>query len=128
MTSEKQQGSKVPPNHGYIDFVGDKEHYWRIETLWQAVADLPVQEVDLDRIGWQQDGCHNLSHPPLWGELASHCKRAMVADLFYPVIVDRDWQVIDGMHRIIKAYVTGQNTIRAVQLPDMPKPDRMRNR
>ena len=120
--------SNVPSGHGYIDFVGDEEHYWRIQTLWDAAADLPVQTVSLDAIPWREDGCHNLSHPPLWGEIAAHCKRSIEADLSYPIIVDQNWQVVDGMHRLVKAHMTGQQAIQVVQLTDMPVPDRIRPR
>ena len=42
--------SKPHDGHGYIDFVGDEEHFWRIETLWTAAEGLPVREVPLDEI------------------------------------------------------------------------------
>lgn len=115
-----------PKGHGYIDHVGDEEHFWHIETLWEAAKDLPVKEVKLDDLAWAEDDCAFLGNPPLWGVLAKECKRAMNVDLSYPIILNVNGEVMDGMHRIIKTFVAGNTTIQAVQFEQTPKPDRIK--
>ncbi|MCB9779889.1 MAG: hypothetical protein H6742_15090 [Alphaproteobacteria bacterium] len=113
--------SPRPP--GYIDFVDGQAHYWRNETLWAAVAGLPAQDVALDALPWRDDGCHVLGDPPKWGALADHCKRVLAVDPRFPVIVGPTGDIVDGMHRIIRAFVEDRATVACVRLPRMPPPD-----
>ena len=45
------------------------------------------------------------------------------ADLRYPIILSADGRVMDGMHRVAKAYLEGRETIQAVQFEVDPRPD-----
>ena len=45
------------------------------------------------------------------------------ADLSYPIILGPTGNVLDGVHRVAKAMLAGQTTVRAVRLPAMPPPD-----
>ena len=117
-----------PAGHGYIDFEGKKEHFWKIETIWEAARDLPVVETPLHEIPWADDGCHGLGDPPKWGAVAEHGRRALRVDAEPPVVLGPKGEVVDGMHRIILAYLEGRHTIRAVRLPELPPPDEVRDR
>ncbi len=44
-------------------------------------------------------------------------------DLNYPIILSSDGRVMDGMHRVAKALLEGQETIEAVQFSQDPKPE-----
>ena len=44
-------------------------------------------------------------------------------DLSYPIILSSDGRVMDGMHRVAKALLGGQETIEAVQFSQDPEPD-----
>ena len=44
-------------------------------------------------------------------------------DLSYPIILDRDGRVMDGMHRICRAVREGKDTIPAVRFAASPEPD-----
>lgn len=62
-----------------------------------------------------------------WGELsiksyAYHIKRMNEANMDYPIILDDTGYICDGWHRLLKAIVNGQNTIKAVRLTIMPDP------
>lgn len=116
------------PGHGYIDYVGDEEHFWRVETLWAAAAAGPVVETPLDEIPWREDGCYVLGDPPTWGAFAAHMARALRAALDYPIVIGPGGDVMDGMHRILRAHAEGRATIRAVRLRERPPPDRVRPR
>ena len=67
-----------------------------------------------------------LGDPPTWGALGEHLRRAMRAELRYPVILSPDGDIMDGMHRILKAHATGRATLPVVRLPRRPAPDRVR--
>ena len=45
------------------------------------------------------------------------------ADLTFPVILDQDGRVMDGMHRICKAVRQGEDQILAVRFPANPEAD-----
>jgi hypothetical protein len=114
--------------HGYIDYDGDEERFWFVETLWAAARAVPAEEVPLDALPWRADGCHVLGTPPTWGALADHCARAMSAEPRFPVVVGPDGEVMDGMHRLVRAAVEGRETVSIARLPAAPPPDRVRPR
>ena len=97
-----------------------------LETLWAAAEAIPARETRLEEIPWRADGCHVLGDPPTWGALADHCRQAMGTDLTYPIILGPTGDVLDGMHRLMRALVEGRETIAAVQLSEVPPPDRVR--
>lgn len=45
------------------------------------------------------------------------------ADLTYPIILSSDGRVMDGMHRVARALLEGETSIRAVQFRQDPPPD-----
>lgn len=49
-----------------------------------------------------------------------HVKRVESASLKYPVIFDNEGQLADGYHRVIRAILSGETTIKAYRLPSMP--------
>jgi len=55
--------------------------------------------------------------------VAQHAKRIWDADLTYPVILATDGRLMDGGHRIAKAWLQGMPEVRAVQFVLDPEPD-----
>ena len=49
-----------------------------------------------------------------------HCKRVENADLQYPIILDNEGNIADGYHRIAKAMLKGDVSIKAVRIIEMP--------
>ena len=47
----------------------------------------------------------------------------MEADLSYPIILSSDGGLMDGGHRIAKAWIEGCQEIDAVQFQEDPEPD-----
>lgn len=45
------------------------------------------------------------------------------ADLNYPIIIDPEGRVMDGMHRVCKALNLGFESMMAYQLAELPEPD-----
>ena len=113
------------PEHGYIESDDDNIYYWKASTLWQLAEALDVVEFPLSEFDWMNDNfqCNSLSEPPLWRDIGDHARRIMAADLKYPVIINAEGDVMDGMHRILKCYTFGLPTVKAVIFDKTPEPD-----
>jgi hypothetical protein len=99
--------------------------YWTPQDLWQAAEGLPVDSVDIERLSILDDvvwfdGPRNV-HPTI-RRIAEHARAIMEADLAFPIIMTRSGHVVDGAHRIAKAYLQGQKEIDAVVLEKWPPP------
>ena len=103
---------------------------WEVERLWELAKDLPIKQVllsdltDLDRIGWYGQP-HNVGYLTL-REVADHAGRIQAANLNYPIILSVEGHLLDGFHRVAKAYLLGLKEIAAVQFVENPAPDRIR--
>ena len=99
---------------------------WNIERIWQIAGSLPVKEVplagisNLDEVSWFGDAPDD---SPTCRRVADHAKRIHEAEFDYPVILSSQGWVMDGMHRVCKAYLLGWQTIKAVQFAQNPEPD-----
>ena len=103
---------------------------WNVETLWRAAADLPVQTVPLveaakhlDNINW----AYSQPRPGVWNDV-HHAKRIFETDLAHPIILSADGSLMDGAHRLAKAWILGHETIQAVRFEADPEPDERRPR
>jgi hypothetical protein len=79
-----------------------------------AIADIPE---------FEQDCWFGAAHLPTCRAVAEHAKRIQFADLNYPIILSADGGLMDGGHRIAKAWLNGEVEIRAVRFPRDPEPD-----
>jgi hypothetical protein len=59
-------------------------------------------------------------------EVAEHVRRIEQATFDYPIILSAEGHLLDGFHRIAKAYLLGMQEIPGVQFPNNPEPDRIR--
>ena len=98
---------------------------WDVDRLIALTAELPRREVPLDAI-------RELDEPFWFGggnetatcrAVAEHARLIAEAHLSHPIILGADGRVMDGMHRVAKAYLEGRNAILAVQLDIDPEPD-----
>jgi hypothetical protein len=98
---------------------------WDVDRLIDLVAHLPHVEVplgairELDEPFWFSGG----SEVATCRAVADHARLIFEAELKYPIILGADGRVMDGMHRVAKAYLQGRGTILAVQLEVDPEPD-----
>lgn len=92
---------------------------WFISRLIEKAKELPVQEMPITGLN-----IYNL-HPHITSmcEFVGHIQKVLSADLQYPIILDEDGYVMDGRHRIAKALLEGQETIKFVRFDETPKPD-----
>ena len=98
---------------------------WDVDRLVALSADLPRREVplgeirELDEAYWfEGDGDR-----PTCRAVAEHARLMAEADLRYPIILCADGRVMDGMHRVAKAYVEGRESVAAVRFVRTPDPD-----
>ena len=96
---------------------------WYTERLWSLSAQLPVKMVRIDTIKEFDLDCWFGNDVPTCREVARHAKKIFEADLSYPVVLSSDGSLMDGGHRIAKAWMQGLNQIAAVQFTDDPAPD-----
>jgi hypothetical protein len=98
---------------------------WDVDRLIALTAGLSRRAVPLAAIGeldepfWFGGG----SEAATCRAVAEHARLIAEADLRYPIILGADGRVMDGMHRVAKAYLEGRDAIWAVQLGVEPAPD-----
>ena len=106
----------TPLADGSIPFV-------RMQQLWDMAADLPIKKVRvselnaLDEVRWFSERMQKL---PTCRAVAEHARNIYEADFRFPIILSPSGVVLDGMHRLCKAFLLGVDEIDAVQLPTMP--------
>ena len=98
--------------------------FWSNETLWRAAEGLPVRQVPIADIAeFDRDCWFGAAHVPTCRAVAEHARRIQMADLSYPVILASDGGLMDGGHRIGKAWLLGMSKIAAVRFEIDPTPD-----
>ncbi|MEL6464183.1 MAG: hypothetical protein AAFQ58_04365 [Pseudomonadota bacterium] len=55
--------------------------------------------------------------------IADHMQLVQSANRSYPILLDADGRLMDGMHRIVQALLAGDTTVTAMRLPKTPPPD-----
>lgn len=98
---------------------------WDVRKLIARTLTLHPQEIPLsgireidERFWYDSEG-----DSPTCRSVAEHAKLIDAADLSYPIIIDSEGRVVDGMHRVCKALNWGLETIAAYQLTELPEPD-----
>ena len=105
--------------------VGDHTYIWDIHRLVELSSSLPhhqvsLQEIsELDEVYWFD----STSSVPTCRAVADHAKLIEETDLSHPIILSKNGRVMDGMHRVAKAYLRGDSHILAVQFEEDPDPD-----
>lgn len=106
------------------------DFWWEIDKL--HALDLPTRQVSREELDWQLDlPWWNHEGIPFqltpWQVAADpetydvQFGRTMTADLSYPIIVrevDGQLVVVDGVHRLLKAVLTGLDQVTVAQFDD----------
>ena len=112
----------MPQKHSRMTENG--RHYWWTERLWRLAAGLPVRSVPIASIlEFDQNCWFSDDDPPTCKRVAEHAKRIFEADESYPVILSSAGHLMDGGHRISKAWLVGRTEILAVQFETDPETD-----
>lgn len=96
---------------------------WFVERLWQLARNLPIQQISIDGIAEFDQDCWFGDRPATCRAVADHARRIFAANLDYPILLSAEGYLIDGGHRIAKAYLLNIATIAAVQFVTDPEPD-----
>ncbi len=97
--------------------------FWRMHQLWELAEGLPPKKVRLselngfDEVRWF-GGPRNIQ--PTCRAIAEHARDIHAADLSHPIILSPTGEVLDGWHRICRAFVARLEELDAVQLPKLP--------
>lgn len=98
---------------------------WDVHRLIRMSRSLVPQRVALSEIGeldenWWYQSADQIPTPR---DMTHHMQLVQAADLKYPVILCAEARVMDGMHRICKALMQGQEYVNAVKFLETPAPD-----
>ncbi len=113
----------MPQFHHRFDREGHKLS-WDVRRLIDRARTLPRKTVllsnlhEFDEVYW-----FDATFPPTCRAVVAHALRIQEVDLSHPIILSADGHVMDGMHRIAKAWMLGHTTITAVQFDCDPPPD-----
>ena len=101
---------------------GDDILIWRVEPLLKfsfTPMDLMLARITEIFEPYWYEATEGI---PTCISVLDHAAQVQRADLSYPILICENHRVIDGMHRVMKAYSEGKPTIRAHQIT-LPKPD-----
>ena len=104
--------------HGYY-YKGGKS--WDVVKLWNATKDNPQKDINIETF-LNQDNYWNIGS---FKELAREMQSVLKADYSYPIILDEEYKLVDGAHRLVHAYLDGKTHIKGVIMRknQFPKPD-----
>jgi hypothetical protein len=98
---------------------------WDVDRLIKLSRDLPVHDVPLDAITEIDSDYWFRFGPivPTVRRVVEHMQLTTEVDMSYPIILAANGRVMDGMHRIARAVLNEDLTIRAVRFDTDPEPD-----
>lgn len=104
--------------HGYY-YKGGKS--WDVVKLWNATKDNPQKDINIESF-LNQDNYWNIGS---FKELAREMRSVLKADYSYPIILDEEYKLVDGAHRLVHAYLDGKTHIKGVIIRknQFPKPN-----
>ncbi len=105
------------------------EFHWDEEKVWKLT--IPITEIDINELTWHFDipfhwhegEVYNLksieiiNNPEKYKE---EYERTMKADLKYPIDIMENkgrWLILDGLHRLMKAYILNMKTVKVRIIP-----------
>lgn len=96
---------------------------WSVPRLFELSRNLKVMEIPLDHLN-----LYYTYEKLTLREMAMHMKAVNAADLESPIILDEDGELMDGRHRLMKAMILGEKTIKAVRFDENPSPCQVENK
>jgi hypothetical protein len=96
---------------------------WDVHRLVELAKALPVKTVALSSIRELDESFWFEGESPTCREVAVHARLIAETDRKFPIILSAEGRVMDGMHRVCKAFISNLTTISAVQFAVNPAPD-----
>ncbi|MCX6784215.1 MAG: hypothetical protein NT141_04115 [candidate division WWE3 bacterium] len=105
------------------------DFHWEESKVW--ALDLPIEEIPISELEWHFDvpfwfmpgGYYDLKPRDVINNKILYEKeyeRTMNSDLKYPLDImlwKGRWLLLDGLHRLVKAYILGRKTIKVRKVP-----------
>ena len=114
-------------NHKHSRPVEGGRGVWRVQRLWELARGLPVERVAIADIAeFDHDCWFGGAKTPTCRAVAEHARRIFEADLSFPVILSASGALMDGGHRIARAWLAGETHVDAVRFHLDPEPDEVR--
>ena len=104
-----------PSKNGY--------YAWDVDKLVLKSKSLKVIEVEIKSIPEFNENYWYNENNPTCKSIAEHFILINECSLKHPIILSTEHTLMDGMHRIIKAYSLGYSRIKAVKFKITPVPD-----
>lgn len=105
----------IPSGNGYYK----AGKFWKASTLWSAVKNKIPQRVENRYI--LQECTWNIG---TLRDFAEEMRIVQGVNLDYPIILDINGYILDGAHRIVKAYLEGKDIdIVYLDNDEWPEPD-----
>ncbi len=98
---------------------------WDVTKLIEKSSLLEVKEIPLGDVQ-ELDECYWFDFGgavPTCRNVVDHMQLINETDLQHPIILSNDGRVMDGMHRVCKALLEGESTIKAVRFEETIPPD-----
>lgn len=94
---------------------------WEDVKLWEATKDNPQEDINVKSF-LKQDNYWDIGS---FMELAKEMQLVLKADYSYPIILNEEYKLVDGAHRLVHAYIDGKTHIKGVIIRDdqWPEPD-----
>ena len=92
-------------------------HMWSVPRLFALTKDFEAHDVPLDFLD-----VHTRYNRLTPREMVMHFNAVNNADLSFPIILDEDGEIMDGWHRVMKAMLLGEKTIKVVRFDENPSP------
>jgi len=93
------------------------DYGWSVPRLFELSKTLPVIEIPLDHL------CLSSTYEKLTlRDLVMHMQAVNDANLSLPIIMSEDGDIMDGRHRVMKALLLNEETIKAVRFEENPEP------
>jgi hypothetical protein len=101
------------------------ETSWRVSSLWLACKNSPIQTFPLTFFSdvLDEDFWFQSNQKPTIRNIIRHSERIFNADASFPIIIDKSGNILDGYHRIARAFLFDKAIINIQQLMVLPEPD-----
>lgn len=76
------------------------------------IFNAPIASINIDYLAWEINDTYDFCY---------HINRVNSTNLKYPIILSPNGQIVDGVHRVCKAIILGNKTIKCIRMQSMPK-------
>ena len=118
---------EAPPKkhfpHTYSTTHDGEQLIYNVERLWELAKSLSPKQVLLEHIKELDEDCWFGGKAPTLRQVGEHARRINNADFSHPILLNARGGLMDGGHRVVKAWLDGKTEIEAVQFATDPEPD-----